>query len=332
MAKDYSVSMKNALILGGTGFVGAHVCEKLVRAGWTVTVATRRWANAQDVLHLPSLTVKVLDVHDEAALARAAIGHDAVVNLVAILHGTASAFNRVHVELPKKIAAACASAGVHQLVHISALGANPQKADTLPSMYLRSKSMGEAVLAASCSAMALTILRPSVIFGAGDKFLNLFASLQKVFPFMPLAGADARFQPVWVEDVATAVVKSLERSAPGVQILEACGPEVFTLKQLVELSARLSGANKGRGRPVIGLPHWAGELQARMMELMPGQPLMSRDNLASMQVANVATPGMPGLEALGMQPAALEGVARDYLSQGSPWHDLLGVRLRSHFR
>lgn len=324
--------MKNVLILGGTGFVGAHVCEKLIRSGWSVTVATRRSSNARNVQHLPSLTVQELDVHDAAALARAAQDHDAVVNLVAILHGTPQAFNRVHVELPQKIAAACASAGVSQLVHISALGANAENPTALPSMYLRSKSLGETVLLAACSQMALTILRPSVIFGAGDKFLNLFASLQKTLPFMPLAGAEARFQPVWVEDVASAVVKSLERSAPGVQTLEACGPEVFTLKQLVELAAKLSGANRGRGRPVIPLPHWVADIQARMMELMPGEPLMSRDNLASMQVANVATPGMPGLEALGMQPAALVGVARDYLSQGSPWHDLLGVRLRSHFR
>ncbi len=324
--------MKNALLLGGTGFVGAHVCEKLVRAGWSVTVATRRAQNAREVQHLPSLTVLEVDVHDASALARAAAGHDAVVNLVAILHGSPAAFQRVHVELPRKIAAACSAAGVTQLVHISALGANAQNPAALPSLYLRSKSQGEAVLLASCSQLALTILRPSVIFGAGDKFLNLFASLQKLFPFMPLAGADARFQPVWVEDVATAVVKSLERSAPGVQTLEACGPGVYTLKELVEISAKLAGVNRGRGRPVIGLPNWAGQLQARMMELKPGEPLMSRDNLASMQVPSVATPGMPGLEALGLQPAALEPVARDYLSQGSPWHDLLGVRLRSHFR
>lgn len=329
---EYSASMKNVLILGGAGFVGTHVCEKLVRAGWSVTVATRRRSNARHVQHLPGLTVQELDVHDGAALARAAAGHDAIINLIAILHGTQEAFNKVHVELPQKIAAACASAAVRQLVHVSALGANAQKPGSLPSMYLRSKSLGEAMLLASCSQLALTILRPSVIFGAGDKFLNLFASLQKVFPFMPLAGADARFQPVWVEDVAKAIVKSLERSGAGVQTIEACGPEVFTLKQLVEISAKLAGVNRGEGRPVIALPAWAGALQARLMELKPGEPLMSRDNLASMLVANVATPGMPGLESLGIQPAALQGVARDYLSQGSPWHDLLGVRLRSHFR
>ena len=331
-AKDYSGRMKNVLILGGTGFVGSHVCEKLVRAGWTVTLATRRRSNARHVMHLPSLTVQELDVHDASALERAAAGQDAVVNLVAILHGTQAAFDKAHVELPQKIADACARAGVGRLVHISALGVNAQKPGTLPSMYLRSKSMGEAILLASCSQLALTILRPSVIFGAGDKFLNVFAGLQKVFPFMPLAGAEARFQPVWVEDVAAAVVKSLERSGAGVQTLEACGPEVFTLKQLVEISAKLAGVNEGRGRPVFGIPAWAGALQARMMEMMPGAPLMSRDNLDSMRVPNVATPGMPGLSTLGLEPAALQAIARDYLSQGSPWHDLLGVCLRSHFR
>ncbi len=318
--------MKNVLILGGTGFVGSHVCEKLVRAGWTVTVATRRRSNARNVMHLPSLTIQELDVHDEAALGRIAHGQDAVVNLVAILHGTQAAFDKVHVELPQKIANVCSRAEVGRLVHVSALGATTQNPGSLPSMYLRSKSMGEVVLLAGCSQLALTVLRPSVIFGQGDQFLNVFASLQKLFPFMPLAGAGARFQPVWVEDVATAVVKALERGGSGVQTLEACGPEVFTLKQLVELSANLAGINRGHGRPVFAIPRWAGDLQARMMELMPGAPLMSRDNLASMEVPNVATPGKPGLSALGIQAAALRPIAADYLTQGASWHALLGVR------
>ena len=322
--------MKNALVLGGSGFVGAHVCEKLIRAGWTVTVPTRRRRNASAIQHLPSLNVRECDVHDAAALTKLAQGHDAVVNLVAILHGTQADFERVHVELPQKIAQACAAAGVGRLVHISALGADAQKADSLPSMYLRSKSRGEAVLLAHAEERALTILRPSVIFGPGDKFLNLFAGLQKLAPCVPLAGADARFQPVWVEDVATAVVRSLERGSVGARVLEACGPDAFTLKQLVQLSARLAGVNQGQGRPVFGIPGWAGALQAGLMELMPGPPLMSRDNLASMQVANVATPGMSDLSELDIQPAALEPIAADYLSSGSAWHALLGVRRRSH--
>jgi NADH dehydrogenase len=318
--------MKNVLILGGTGFVGTHVCEKLVRAGWNVTVATRRRSNARNVMHLPSLTVQELDVHNALALERAAHGQDAIVNLVAILHGTQAAFDKVHIALPQKIASACDSAEIGRLVHISALGVNAQMPGSLPSMYLRSKSKGESMLQVSCNQLALTILRPSVIFGQGDQFLNVFARLQRVFPFMPLAGADARFQPVWVEDVATAVVKALERGGTGAQTFEACGPEVFTLRQLVEISATLAGVNRGQGRPVFGIPHWAGELQARMMELMPGAPLMSRDNLASMQVPNVATPGMPGLAQLGIQAAALRPIASDYLTQGSSWHALLGVR------
>jgi len=324
--------MKKVLLLGGSGFVGSHVCEKLARAGWDITVATRRRNNARNVMHLPGLIVQECDVHDATALTQLTQDHDAVVNLVAILHGDQSAFQRAHVELPRKLAAACNAAGVRRLVHISALGANAQQPQSLPSMYLRSKSEGEVVLMAQCQGMALTILRPSVIFGQGDKFLNLFAAMQQVAPIVPLACADARFQPVWVEDVAQAIVKSMERVSPGAQTLEACGPEVFTLKQLVEASARLAGVNRGQGRPVWGLPAWAGSLQARMMELLPGAPLMSRDNLASMQVANVATAGMPGLEALGIQPAALQGVAQDYLTEGSPWHALLGVRRRSHKR
>jgi NADH dehydrogenase len=326
--------MKKIFVLGGTGFVGGHVCEKLVRAGWHVTVPTRRMVNARRVQHLPGLTVLQLDVHNEAALAQALAGHDAVVNLVAILHGNAAAFDKAHVVLPQKIARACAAAGVRRLVHVSALGANDERPGSAPSEYLRSKGRGEAVLlhpASAAEALDVTVLRPSVIFGADDKFLNLFAKLQAVFPVMPLAGAHARFQPVWVEDVAEAVVRSLQahqlKSYP--RVFEVCGPEVYTLKQLVQLSARLSGVNEGRGRPVIALPDWLGRLQAGMMELAPGEPLMSRDNLDSMKVDNVASGQWPGLQALGIQPAALQPIAADYLGRGEASYGLSGVRSRS---
>jgi NADH dehydrogenase len=178
----------------------------------------------------------------------------------------------------------------------------------------------------------LSILRPSVIFGQGDKFLNLFARLQTIAPIMPLAGADARFQPVWVEDVARAALHCLEHGNPAAataQIFEACGPDVFTLRQLVELSGRLAGIRHGLGRPVIGLPDWAAQLQAAVMEYLPGPTLMSRDNLASMQAANVATPGALGLSDLGITAAALPPIAADYLSAGGATHGLLGVRQRA---
>ena len=176
----------------------------------------------------------------------------------------------------------------------------------------------------------LSILRPSVIFGAGDKFLNLFAALQKVFPVMPLAGAQARFQPVWVEDVAAAVATCLSAShGHSPQVLELVGPDVFTLKELVQLSAQLSGVREGRGRPVIGFPLWLGRLQARMMSLAPGEPLMSLDNLDSMQVDNVASGKLPGLSSLGITPSALKPIASDYLTQGQADRGLPGMRLRA---
>ena len=334
--------MKNIIVLGGAGFVGAHVCEKLVREGWEVTVPTRRRANADHIKHLPNLTILEIDVNDDAALNAAVAGQGALVNLVAILHGTQAAFEQVHVALPRKIAHACALAGVKQVVHISALGADALQPEKSPSMYLRSKGEGEAVLMQAASGAGagiaakvgfdLTILRPSVIFGAEDKFINLFAKLQQVFPFMPLAGASAKFQPVWVEDVASAVVRSLAgaSAAASPRIIEVAGPEVFTLKQLVQLSAQLSGVAGGFARPVLALPQWAGRLQATLMGLAPGAPMMSPDNLDSMKVDNVATGQQPGLASLGLMASALQPIAQDYLNRNNAFSGLLGLRKRSH--
>lgn len=315
--------MKSILVLGGTGFVGSQVCEKLAQQGLCVVLPTRRSSNARHLQHFPGLTVLEMDVHDERALSQAAAGQDAIVNLIAILHGDAAAFDKAHVVLPQKLARVCQAQAIGKLVHVSALGVNDAQPGAAPSEYLRSKGRGEAVLqrAAAASALELTILRPSVIFGAKDQFLNLFARLQSVFPVMPLAGANARFQPVWVDDVATAIVRSLERSinsppgAPAVRILEAVGPDIYTLKELVQIAAQLSSVNHGRGRPVIALPDWMGRLQALLMEKAPGPTLMSRDNLDSMKVDNVATGTLPGLEALGITPAALMPIAQEYLRQ-----------------
>lgn len=318
--------MKKILILGGTGFVGRHVCEKLTQLQWRVSVPTRHEANARDIQMLPALDVVPADVHDEAALTRLVAGHDAVVNLIAILHGTQEAFQRTHVQLPEKLARACAATGVRRLIHVSALGADMRNPDVAPSLYLRSKGHGEVALHEA--ALDLTVLRPSVMFGADDKFLNTFARLQKIFPVIPLAASHALFQPVWVEDVASAIVFCLHDAhthATVDQTFEACGPGVFTLRQLVELAGRMSGINEGRGRPVIPLPAALGRLQARLMELAPGEPLMSRDNLDSMSLPNIASGNLPGLEALGITPAALEAVAPTYLGPLSG-----GWGLRSH--
>lgn len=178
-------------------------------------------------------------------------------------------------------------------------------------MYQRSKARGEAVLLQS--GLDVTLLRPSVIFGAEDKFLNTFADLQQLLPVIPLASSEARFQPVWVEDVAAAVVECLmDRSTIG-KIFEACGPDVFTLKQLVELAGQYAGVNDGRGRTVFGLPAPLARIQARLMELAPGEPVMSRDNLDAMKIDNVASGKLPGLDALEITPSALSAIAPSYL-------------------
>ncbi len=303
--------MKRILILGGTGFVGRHICTRLSQAGWSAIVPSRSPAAARHLAGLPLIDVVAADVHDEATLIRLLAGADALVNLVAILHGSEAAFEQVHVELPKKLARACAAAGVRRLVQVSALGA----ALDGPSMYQRSKARGEAVLHTQAAAgiLDLTVLRPSVIFGAQDKFLNVFAQLQRMFPLIPLAGADTRFQPVWVEDVAAAVMRCLQDDATIGQTFEACGPEVFTLRDLVRLAGQYAGVNQGRGRAVFALPMTLARLQAWLMERLPGEPLLSGDNLDSMAVDNIATGKMPGLDALGITPAALAAIAPGYL-------------------
>jgi NADH dehydrogenase len=254
----------------------------------------------------PGVDVRLLDVHDEKALLRAIADCDALVNLVAILHGSAREFEQVHVALPQRIVRVCQAVGLRRVVHVSALGVG---SGNEPSDYLRSKARGEAVWKAS--GMDVTVLRPSVMFGAEDRFLNTFARLQALFPLMPLAAADAKFQPVWVDDVAAAIVRCLQRPATSGQTIECAGPEVMTLAEIVRAAGRWSGNE----RPVLPLPMGIGKLQALAMELLPGEPLMSRDNLLSTQVPNVATGSLPGLASLGIAPTSLGAIAPGYLGR-----------------
>jgi uncharacterized protein YbjT (DUF2867 family) len=314
---------RRILVLGGTGFVGRQVCEQMARLGWRITVPTRRAVNAASIQNLPGLTVVEASVHSDADLARWMPGHDAVVNLVAVLHGNEARFEQVHVQLPQRIAKAMLDAGIHRLVHISALGADVNG----PSMYQRSKARGEVALRES--GLDVTVLRPSVIFGAEDKFLNLFADLQAIAPFVPLAGADTQFQPVWVGDVARAVVQCLLDDHTTGQTFELAGPDVMTLAELVKRSGQWAGVRAGLGRPILPLPHWMGSLQAMLMELAPGEPLMSRDNLASMQVHNIATGLLPGLKALGISASSAAGLAPLYLGHKGPRSRLDGWRAHS---
>jgi len=290
------------LVIGGSGFVGRYVVAQLSAAGHFVVVLTRRRSQARHLLLLPTVQVVEGDPHDDATLARHLRGMTALVNLAGVLHERGrDTFDRVHVELPRRLAAASRNAGVARILHMSALRA---RADA-PSRYLRSKAEGEAIIAAS--GVAWTTFRPSVMFGREDTFLNLFASLARWSPVLPLAGANARFQPVYVADVATCFVRALVDNETIREAYDLCGPTVYTLEELVRYVCELSG----RRRPIVALGPALSSVQARVMEWLPW-PLMTRDNLASMQVDNVCEAGFPAR--FGVVPAALEAIAPGYLA------------------
>jgi NADH dehydrogenase len=299
----------NVLVLGGSGFIGRSVCDRLVaRSGGgsgRIVVPSRRPARAKHLQLLPTLVLREANLSDDAQLAGLVAGCDVVINLVAILHGSRADFQRVHVDLPGRLAGACAKAGVARIVHVSAIGVSAEA----PSHYLRSKAAGEAAIASG--PIRPTILRPSIVFGEHDQFLNLFASMQAIAPFVPLAGARAQFQPVWVEDVAEAIVRCADDDATAGRTFECTGPRVYTLRRLVEMA----GGWSGHARPVIGLPDALARLQAMVFERLPGQ-LITRDNLDSLRVPNVASGNLPGLDALGIAAAALEAIAPTYLGVG----------------
>lgn len=310
----------NVLVIGSSGFVGRHLVNALVARGCRVLAPTRRRERAKHLILLPTCDIVEADVHDDATLERLIRGQDAVINLVGILHGTQQQFARAHVELPRRIVAACEKLGVRRYLHMSALGADPDG----PSLYQRSKGEAEGLVRAC--PLDWTIFRPSVIFGAEDKFLNLFARLARWFPMLPIGGADVRFQPVWVEDVAMAFANSLDNHATYRKTYELAGPKIYTLRELVHFAAAASGHR----RPVVALPDSIARLQAWLMEHAPGEPLLSRDNLDSMKRDNVASqqPYRPAPE-LGITATPLEAEASIYLAGLHPRTRFGGFRARA---
>ncbi|HKA39638.1 MAG TPA: complex I NDUFA9 subunit family protein [Burkholderiales bacterium] len=301
-------------VLGGSGFVGRRICHALAAEGYRARVATRDRERAKEqLILLPTVDVAVADVHDPSQLAALVRGAEAVINLVGVLHdgrGHAT-FQAAHVELTRKVVAACRESGVSRLLHMSALGADPAG----PSRYQRTK--GEAERIVRESGLAWTIFRPSVIFGPGDGFINLFARLLRLAPVVPLARPDTRFQPVYVEDVAQAFVKSLGDLASAGKSYDLCGPRAYRLRELVDYVGQITG----RRRWIIGLNDSLSYLQALAMEMPPLKQvlrsldmLMTRDNYYSMRVDNVCNCEFP----FGIAPAALEAVAPSYLGNRTP--------------
>lgn len=300
----------NVCVVGGTGFIGGHLVARLVSSGHAVRLPTRRVEAAKALGVLPGVELVECDVHDPRALERVIAGSDAVINLVGVLHsdrGTpyGKAFARAHVELPRKIAQACSDRGISRVLHMSALGADSNG----PSMYQRSKGDGEKAIRET--GIPVTIFRPSVVFGPGDNFLNTFARLQRRLPVVPLASAKARFQPIYVIDVAQAFAGALDNDATLGKTYELGGPQVYTLEELV----RFAGAVCGCERPILPLTEGAARLQAAVFEKLPGDPIITRDNLDSMRVDNVMTG--PLAPELNLTPNGLE-IAVDYLD-GDNW-------------
>ncbi|MBY0271477.1 MAG: complex I NDUFA9 subunit family protein [Burkholderiales bacterium] len=299
------MQITNICVIGGAGFVGRHLCQQLAAQGYRVRVPTRDRERAKALILLPTVDVVVADVQDPAALAALVRGSDAVINLVGVLHDARGkrGFAAAHVDLARKVVDACRANNVRRLLHMSALAAAPDA----PSAYLRSK--GEAEMIVRESGLDFTIFRPSVIFGPDDSFLNLFACLARVLPVIALASPNARFQPVYVADVAAAFVRALPDMKTFGRSYALCGPQRYTLRELVAYVCRITGHQ----RPIIGLNRALSYCQAYAMEWLPVK-LMTRDNLRSMEIDSVSDSVFP----FGIRPQALEAVAPMWLAKRTP--------------
>jgi NADH dehydrogenase len=297
------MTIKTVGVIGGAGFVGSSIVTKLDDAGYQVKVLTRHRERARHLILLPHVQVQTCNLQDDANLKEALSGCDAVINLVGILHESKNnRFDTAHHQLPKRIAAICEALGIKRLLHMSALQANEQA----PSEYLRSKAKGEAALSAFQQRIDITVFKPSVIFGRHDSFLNLFATLIKWMPVIFLAKPKAKFQPIWVEDVATIFVHSLDDDRTFGQSYELAGPAIYRMRELVEKVMQ----QLNQQRVIIGLSDTLSYFQAWLMEWLPIK-LMTRDNVRSMEVDSVSNEPMASEIAIPLTP--LEAVIPAYL-------------------
>ncbi|MBK6355806.1 MAG: complex I NDUFA9 subunit family protein [Betaproteobacteria bacterium] len=318
------MDIKKVLLLGGSGFVGTYIVNRLSQRGIEVTVPTRRRERTKALIMQPGVTMPEADISCEQTLTELMRGHDAVINLVGVLHSRdvilpySRDFAQAHVELPKKIVAACKATGVRRLVHMSALNADPKG----PSEYLRSKGDGEAIVLAAQGELDVTVFRPSVIFGLGDAFLSMFASILKKVPVFPLGFGHARFQPVWAADVADAFVDSLSDVTTYGQAYELVGPKTYTLRELVDYAKELAGSTA----KIVSLSEGWAYLQAGLMWLAPS-PMLSPDNLRSMEKDSVAEAGSK--QPANWRPTALEAIAPTYIALNTPKGKLDTFRYRA---
>jgi NADH dehydrogenase len=315
---------RRVCVLGGSGFVGQRIASVLVQGGYRVRIPTRNRERNRRLLVLPGVELLNADVHDRATLLHLVEDCDAVINLVGILNErprNGSGFHKAHVELVEKVVTACLERGVERFLHMSALKANAEHG---PSHYLRSKGAGERALKTLAGeGVRFTIFQPSVIFGPGDSFTNLFARLVRPFPVIPLVKPEARFAPVFVGDVAQAFCTALEDHTTVGNAYQLCGPEIFSLREIIGEIAKAIG----KQRLIVGLPDPIGRIQAWLMDyVVPGR-MLTVDSFKSLAVASVCTEN--GLAALGIRPTSMRVMLPDYLHAGSQPRTLAEYRERS---
>jgi uncharacterized protein YbjT (DUF2867 family) len=303
------MAAQNIIIIGGTGFIGAHLTNRLSALGHRVTVLTRRPERHRHYRIGSQVRLLQANPYDTESLREHLIDADCVINLAGILNEEGkSTFSRAHVELPRTVVKTMRELGISRLLHMSALNADVNETH---SRYLKTKGEGENLVHQS-PGIEVTSFRPSVVFGRGDSFFNRFATLLKLAPppVFPLACAKARFAPVYAGDVVAAFVYALDNPSTAGQRMELCGPNEYSLGQLVQYTADLI-ETKTR---VIGLPDFAARLQAYLLGLMPGKPF-TIDNYHSLQRPSICSESV--FPRLGITPRSVESIVPGYLGKAS---------------